>query len=358
MLTPDLVAAPGCGSNCPRNDGQLFTCVTDKNNNRFSLRGGTCVHKCSFRRVQEGACPEHKDQVVAPYVPVREGDKTYYMYGLYVKPLPHQRKFPNQAQMHMGTFGRRGTEKDFPFLDYGGFKGGAYADANTWKVWRNDQYRWWRPYGLPGAVYEDGGLLPPAPGELPVVNPPKERLGAPYFMRPRWLEGDESVNEYYKQHCPIRVHGRLHYEGPENTCANASFDSDTTNAGEQERCDAEPGHYVWGWLEQFPDGTFNDQARSGPRMETGPTTQQLPGIGGEHNRQLWARQQKWAEFYLRHGYELPPWYRRGAEAMGPLIRKMCPVGGKKRVLKGPSKAPQDIPGMNSADNNPMRYRGG
>jgi hypothetical protein len=257
----------------------------------------------------------------------------------------------------MGTFGRRGKEADFPFQDHGGYKGGAYADANDWKVWRNDEYRWWKPYGTAGATYEDGGLLPTAPGELPVVEPPKDRLGTPYFMKPRWLEGDASVNEYYKQNCPIRVHGRLHYEGPENTCANASFDSDTTNPGEKEVCDAEPGGYVWGWLERFPNGNFNDQARNGPRMQPVPTTTKAAtGIDAEHNRQMWARQRTWAEFYLKHGYELPPWFRRGPEAMGDLIRAACTAGGKKRVLKGPTKAPKDVPGMQNSDDNPRTWR--
>jgi hypothetical protein len=227
------------------------------------------------------------------------------------------------------TYGRRGSETDFPFLDKGGYKGDTLKDINGWEVWRDDGYLWWKPYGQSGAVYEDGGLLPPAPGTLPVVKPPKERYGPPYNMDPIWQEGSTETSEYYAKNCPVRVHGRLHYKGPSNICANASFGSDTTVKGEKEECFPDQGHFRWGWLEKFPDGEYNDPARMGPlmrnRVRPGPLDKLDKEMLADHS----ARERKAAEFYLKYGYELPPWLRRGPYAVPDLIKKHCPPGANK-----------------------------
>ena len=230
---------------------------------------------------------------------------------------------------------------DFPFLDRAGLTADGVVDVNAWEVRRDDEYPWWKPYGLPGATYEDGGLLPDRPGDLPVVRPPKDRYGTPYHMEPVWLQGPDTTQEYYAANCPVRVRGRLHYVGPSNLCANASFSSDTTVEGEKEVCGADFGAWRWGWLEKYPDGEYNDPARMGPfaryKVRAGPLDKTDRAMLDDHDR----RERTQAEFYLKYGYELPPWLRRGPYELPDLIRKHCPPGGKGR--KPPTPPRGDTP---------------
>lgn len=330
-----------CYHKCPE-DRDAYVCYTEPGGRRFTLTGTQCQRRClGYSNTRPGYCPEHGKPQSA-WVTVRENDKVYDTLAMFFNPPPGK-KFSKKF-MYFATYGRRGTEADFPFQDIGGYKSKVNADQNEWKVWRDDDFIWWKPYGPPGAVYEDGGLLPDAPGELPVVDPPKDRYGAPYFMEPRWLKGNREVNEYYKKNCPIRVHGRLHYEGPYNICANASFDSDTTAQGEKELCAPEAGGYSWGWLEKFPGGRYNDRARIGPTMMPSSPVDASGKVKrdkyGRHANHRKIDREK-AEFYLKWGYELPPWYRAGPDAVPDLIRKHCPPspdGPPKPGTKTPTDA--------------------
>lgn len=167
------------------------------------------------------------------------------------------------------------------WLDVGGLDA---HDATRWPS--SSSKTFWNPYATTGQ-YFDGGVRMPV-GELPTVNPPKERYGFPYNMEPLWQQGSTDTNEYYKKHCKVTTRGTLYYTGP-NRAAGGSG-----------------GSYVW-YLRPTVTGKATEFVPQPPKS--------------------WAKDKMndadQTVEWIKSGHELPPWERRGILSMDAVIRQHC-----------------------------------
>lgn len=202
--------------------------------------------------------------------------------------------------------------------DVGGLTADSKAGMAAWprvKLSPGENTNWW-PHPGRGVAVDDKGFLVTRFGDLPAVQPPRERLGSPYFMRPLWLEGSTAANDYYVRKCRsrVRMSGRLAYEGPQ--CV--------TGAG----CEA--GAWKWHYRSRETDG-------SGGPKSLGVMPQPLANLGAamgarsaSEEASVEARVQEGAVLDVRdmiqEGIELPPWYRRGkfADAALKAMKAACP----------------------------------
>lgn len=174
------------------------------------------------------------------------------------------------------------------WLDIGGLKG------DTTDGWPSYGYaQMWNPYATSG-VYFDGGVRTVNPGDLPTVNPPKDRVAHPYNMDPLWQQGSTDLNEYYKKHCKIKIRGTLGYQGPNKADGGTG------------------GHYSWRVNGNTVPGQLRTEGRgmylSQPRKEIASSKYHDVTLPVE---------------MIQRGEELPPWWRRGPHSLDTVIRQHC-----------------------------------
>ena len=174
------------------------------------------------------------------------------------------------------------------WMDVGGLKG---DDMSNWPDF--GLRTMWQPYATSG-VYFDGGIRAAVPGDLITVNPPKERYGFPYNMRPMWQEGPADLNEYYKRKCKIRTRGTLYYRGPDRSDGGTG------------------GGYVWRYKNNVEPGAMEIKGGSGIVNQPPPQFAKDKMNDADQTIQ-----------WLKDGIELPPWERRGPYAMDSAIRQVC-----------------------------------
>ena len=171
------------------------------------------------------------------------------------------------------------------------------TEANVDKWPRLSGKTYWNPYATSGRE-EDGGIVTPRVGDLPTVDPPKDRYKYPYNMDPLWMSGSDDTNNYYKARCTkyVKHRGKLYYQGP-------SGESGAGTVG---------GSYIWLVIPQRTPGggrpAFQFYSESQPARE---------------DARYRVNNYDHALEFLRLGAELPPWYRKGPWAMDKPIRDFC-----------------------------------
>lgn len=166
------------------------------------------------------------------------------------------------------------------------------ANPDAWP--RYDGQQFWNPYALNGKEM-DGGILMDAVGDMPVVDPPKDRLDMPYFMRPSWQTGSSAAAQLYKQKCAkkVRTRGKLYYVGP-------------TRGG------ASVGGYVW-----YIHPRMDDPSLTGWAGASQFIPQPIGQVEDAKSRNEDALD------LMKNGAELPPWMRQGPNSAEQAIRSFC-----------------------------------
>lgn len=200
-------------------------------------------------------------------------------HGCFTHPKKPQVKLPS-----------RNLSNGKPWLDIAGLKEG---DVSRWP--RHNSQQFWNPYALNGRE-EDGGIVN-EPGVMPVVDPPRDRYGLPYRMKPSWQTGSTALADFYKTKCAKRVKtkGRLYYVGP----ARSGKDG------------VQAGSYVW----------IIHPRNDVPSIGDG-WTHFIPQPGESPVEEARFRNEDAADL-LKQGAELPPWSRRGPHATEQAIRAHC-----------------------------------
>ena len=181
---------------------------------------------------------------------------------------------------------------DKPWVNIGGLTMDGYE---KWP--RYDGKQFWDPYALNGRE-EDGGILNDV-GVMPIVNPPKDRYGEPYYMEPSWQTGSTSLADYYRQKCAkhVRTRGKLYYVGPQKGGVEGHS----------------VGAYVWVLNPRHDDPKASKWTRFIPQDEfKDPKYMEEAKYRNEGALAL-----------LRDGAELPPWNRRGPLSAEQAIRFFC-----------------------------------
>lgn len=172
-----------------------------------------------------------------------------------------------------------------PWVDVAG-----YSEDN-WHKWPKDvSGQYWNPYAITGRE-EDGGIITEEVGDMPVVDPPKNRRNGPYWMQATWQTGPTDIAKLYKEKCAKRVktRGRLYYLGPRKGVSKEVV---------------VPGAYVWiannpsGWTHFIPEPLVRMAGEARYRDED-------------------------ALNLMKQGAELPPWNRRGPHVAAGAIRQFC-----------------------------------